>query len=507
MSQKRIGIFSRIFRNEETVRRAIECILNQTYKNFKFYILVNEKTYDLINEYAVEDNRINIINVDPKNTDVGFVTYMYDIAAENDFVCTIDGDDWYEHDFFESMINFAERDNLDLVGCGSVFESSDGKLLGHRSIYENIIWNNKDFHFIFPQVFMFFRTLWGKLYSSSLFIEGLDRKLPPTDTRGGYAGDTILSLLISNNAERLGILNGTKHHYTVSYDSGSYRILKGRFNADFILHQFLYNFLNRFEDISEENLNFIFKVFGNGLNDTLNLVFRNYSDFNQISKILVELFNNEFSRTYFEKYDSLKIRENIFDAVFIKNNCLISRYNKEFYSIFTSLYFEFKEKITSKEFYLITLDINNLELLVKKEYNQLFYNLINTGDRYLVYKKEFNSIISKITNNNIINYIIERYNCIDFIIENKKLILDINAENYQNAKTYVILKLEKSDINDSNLEIIVDIYINLSALTSDIDGFIQGKIIKANLYRCQNKDKDFEYIIEELKELGVEPVF
>lgn len=507
MNQKRIGIFSRIFRNEETVGRAIECILNQTYRNFKFYILVNEKTYDLINKYAQEDNRINIINVNPQNLDVGFVTYMYDIAAENDFVCTIDGDDWYENDFFEAMINFAEKNSLDLVGCGSVFESSDGKLLGYRNIQENIIWNNKDFPLVFPQVFMFFRPLWGKLYSSNLFIEGLDEKLPPTDTRGGYAGDTILSLLISSNTERLGILNHPKHHYTVSPDSGSYRILKGRFNADFILHQFLYDFLNQFKNISEENLNFIFKVFGNGLNDTLKLAFGNYSDLNQISKVLVELFSNDFSKIYFEKYDSLNIKENIFDAVFIENNSLISRYTKEFYNIFISLYFEFEGKITSKEFYLMSLDINNLKLLVKKEYSQLFSNLINTGDRYVVYKKELNTIIAKITNNNIIQYIVSNRSGIDFIIENKKLILDINIENYQNAKAYIISKLEKLDIKDNKVESIVDIYIYLCVLTNDTEGFIQGKMIKANFYKFKKRNKDFEYIIEELKGLGVEEVF
>ena len=36
MENKRVGVFMRVYRNEETMHEAIQSVLNQTYKNLKY---------------------------------------------------------------------------------------------------------------------------------------------------------------------------------------------------------------------------------------------------------------------------------------------------------------------------------------------------------------------------------------------------------------------------------------------------------------------------------------
>ena len=49
---RRIGIFMKVLRNEDTLHQAIQSVLAQTYNNFRFYILVGEATKEIVSEYA-----------------------------------------------------------------------------------------------------------------------------------------------------------------------------------------------------------------------------------------------------------------------------------------------------------------------------------------------------------------------------------------------------------------------------------------------------------------------
>jgi glycosyltransferase involved in cell wall biosynthesis len=57
----KICIITQAYNAENVIGRAIESVLSQTYKDFKYYILdsaSSDKTMDIINKYAQQDSRI-----------------------------------------------------------------------------------------------------------------------------------------------------------------------------------------------------------------------------------------------------------------------------------------------------------------------------------------------------------------------------------------------------------------------------------------------------------------
>ena len=127
--EKRVGVFMRVYRNEPTLHQAIQSVLTQTYTNFKYYILVNQKTKAVVQQYQNKDSRIEVLD---GKEDEGFRTYAKYLAGENVYVTTIDADDWYEKQYLEQLVCFAEKHRLDIVSCGNNFVNEKGGFVGER---------------------------------------------------------------------------------------------------------------------------------------------------------------------------------------------------------------------------------------------------------------------------------------------------------------------------------------------------------------------------------------
>ena len=65
MESKRVGIFMQLYRNEPSMHKAIQSVLEQTYAEFKYYILVSAATKQAVMEYAEKDTRIVVLDGKP----------------------------------------------------------------------------------------------------------------------------------------------------------------------------------------------------------------------------------------------------------------------------------------------------------------------------------------------------------------------------------------------------------------------------------------------------------
>ena len=52
----------KLLRNEPTMYKAIESVLNQTYTNLRYYILVGSDTKSVVMQYAEKDTRIVVLD-------------------------------------------------------------------------------------------------------------------------------------------------------------------------------------------------------------------------------------------------------------------------------------------------------------------------------------------------------------------------------------------------------------------------------------------------------------
>lgn len=125
-----ISVIVPVYKVEEYLRRCIDSIINQTYKNLEI-ILVDDGSPDncgkICDEYAKKDDRINVIHKengglsDARNAGIDI--------ANGKYITFIDSDDYVSEDYVEFLYSLIKENNADI---------SMGK---HFIIYKNDIIN------------------------------------------------------------------------------------------------------------------------------------------------------------------------------------------------------------------------------------------------------------------------------------------------------------------------------------------------------------------------------
>lgn len=115
---KMVSIIVPIYNSEKTIKKCLDSILNQTYKNIEV-ICVNDGSTDnsleVLNEYLKKDNRIKIITKEN-----GGVSSARNIGIENangDYISFADSDDWLELNMIEELVNTIINKEVDVVRC------------------------------------------------------------------------------------------------------------------------------------------------------------------------------------------------------------------------------------------------------------------------------------------------------------------------------------------------------------------------------------------------------
>ena len=89
-----------VYNVEKYLKRAVESVLNQSYKNFEI-ILINDCSSDgsqaICSEYCEKDPRISLIN-HSKNKGVSAARNTGYLAANGEYIWFMDSDDYVDHD-------------------------------------------------------------------------------------------------------------------------------------------------------------------------------------------------------------------------------------------------------------------------------------------------------------------------------------------------------------------------------------------------------------------------
>tara|TARA_B000000565_G_scaffold220786_1_gene175363 strand:- start:1557 stop:2204 length:648 start_codon:yes stop_codon:yes gene_type:complete len=108
-----------VFNNSKTLKRSIESILNQDYKNFEFLIMNDsstDSTKEILKNYKNTDARIKIYE---NNKNLGLTKSLNILInnAKGELIARQDADDYSVNDRFSTQIEFLKNYNLD--GCTS----------------------------------------------------------------------------------------------------------------------------------------------------------------------------------------------------------------------------------------------------------------------------------------------------------------------------------------------------------------------------------------------------
>lgn len=126
-----VSVIMSTYKEEEIfLRQAIESILNQTYKDFEYIIILDNPDNNLhiriIKEYANLDKRIKFY-VNEKNMGLTASLNKGLGLAKSKYICRMDADDISINNRIENQKRYLEENNYDLIGGISQMIDENGK--------------------------------------------------------------------------------------------------------------------------------------------------------------------------------------------------------------------------------------------------------------------------------------------------------------------------------------------------------------------------------------------
>ena len=115
-----ISIIVPIYNVEDYLKRCIDSILGQTYKNLEV-ILVDDGSPDKCGK--IIDSRIKVIH--KKNGGLSSARNNGLDIATGDFIGFVDSDDYIERNMYESLIEALNNNNADIATCGIIREDTN----------------------------------------------------------------------------------------------------------------------------------------------------------------------------------------------------------------------------------------------------------------------------------------------------------------------------------------------------------------------------------------------
>lgn len=165
---KKISIIVPIYNSELYLRRCIDSIINQTYKNIEI-ILINDgstdKSESICKEYVKVDKRIKLIN--KENSGQSDCRNIGTDNSSGDFIMYVDSDDELFNNACESLIEVQGKTNADLI-CFKNVVYKDGLKEPYREDSKYKILNSKEAYIEYMTTNNISCCLWSRLYSSRL---------------------------------------------------------------------------------------------------------------------------------------------------------------------------------------------------------------------------------------------------------------------------------------------------------------------------------------------------
>ena len=208
-----ISVIIPVYQVEKFLRRCIDSIINQTYRNLEI-ILINDGSSDnsgkICDEYSTIDFRIKVIHQENKGLS-GARNRGVEIA-KGEYIAFVDSDDWINNNMYEVLSNKMQDFDLDMVRCAAV--ETDGNK------YEEIHPKKQNINklFIGDEIFELYfsefccKVVWNALYKAHI-VKGI---LSPERC---HSQDNYVSGRYLYNCRKMMIIDEILYNYWVNPDS------------------------------------------------------------------------------------------------------------------------------------------------------------------------------------------------------------------------------------------------------------------------------------------------
>lgn len=151
--QERVSVIMSTYKESiEWIEISMNSILEQTYKEIEFIVVVDDPKRDdlivLLKKRACEDNRIQVL-INEQNRGLVYSLNRALEEVKSDYVVRMDADDISDKTRIQRQLEYMKKYNLDLVGCQVEFIDEDGNVMfgTSTSMHSNPIHVNKVLNF------------------------------------------------------------------------------------------------------------------------------------------------------------------------------------------------------------------------------------------------------------------------------------------------------------------------------------------------------------------------
>ncbi|WP_405327036.1 glycosyltransferase family 2 protein [Fibrobacter sp.] len=214
MNEEKVTIIVGIYNSGKFLRKGLESLKTQTWTNVEILLMDDGSTDDsgsICDEFAASDKRF--IPIHKKNSGVCDSRNKALDLASGDYVCFMDGDDWFSPDFVEYMMNIIHSTHTKIALSDHLFTTRD-----QVQIIDDRI-EVQDCNRVIADIIYMNMVLgpWNKMYSMEL-INKYNIRFPPH-----WFGETLhFANTIAYFSKNIGVGHRKVYNYRLNnVDSGT----------------------------------------------------------------------------------------------------------------------------------------------------------------------------------------------------------------------------------------------------------------------------------------------
>lgn len=215
----KVTIYTQAYNPGKYLVQCIESVLGQTYTDFEWLLVDHGSTDDtpaIIDRYAEQDKRIVPIHIAVNGSNPNLSNDTVRQNGTGKYLTWLDSDDWWDPDYLEHLVPFAEENDLDLALTGAVeYFQEEGRSSVMRRWDRPLLMTADGFARNFPVIGPFAGAMWANLRSLEKVLE-LDGNSEDYEVwRRGliWRSDTMNMLNYVDHCEKIGINEFAPYHY------------------------------------------------------------------------------------------------------------------------------------------------------------------------------------------------------------------------------------------------------------------------------------------------------
>lgn len=215
--KKKISIIIPIYNTVLYLRKCLQSICKQTYKNLEI-ICIDDGSFDgsedIVDEFAARDKRI--IAIHKKNGGESNARNCGLRMCTGDYVTFVDCDDWLESEMYTILITALEQYRVDMVASGYYIDTNTAsrRAINNLSVATNVFGRHRLMEYVYRRDDYrgFTGYIWCKIYKSEI-LQHENKEWILFDEHLKIGGDILYFSEVTLNTRKVIYIDQAFYHY------------------------------------------------------------------------------------------------------------------------------------------------------------------------------------------------------------------------------------------------------------------------------------------------------